>query len=94
MIKVWMHSMFLSGSTKHVSDLSLNTDSDISLGELLARVCEGDEKLLFKLVDEQRNLRAHVNVFIGSTNSKNLNGIDTIVSRSDEVSVFPALSGG
>jgi len=84
--------MFLEGSTKDGSGLQLNVD--VTLMELLKAFCDGDEKLYFKLIDEQKNIRPHVNIFIGSTNCRNLNGIDSIVSRNDEVSVFPSLSGG
>ncbi|NNE98894.1 MAG: hypothetical protein HKN25_07725 [Pyrinomonadaceae bacterium] len=94
MIKVWMHQMFLAGSKKADSDLGLETDSELSLGQLLEEVCEGDEALLFKLMDEQKNLRPHVNIFIGTKNCRGLGGIDSNVSSGDEVSIFPSLSGG
>ena len=94
MITVWMHKMFLEGSPKDESDLSLETEDKITLYELLDRVCGGDETLRFKLLDEQKNLRPHVNIFIGTKNCRNLDGIETAVSPNDEVSVFPSLSGG
>ena len=86
--------MFLTGSAKSARDLCLETDSKISLHHLLQRVCEGDEALLFKLIDEQKNLRPHVNIFIGTKNCRGLGGIESPVSTNDEVSVFPSLSGG
>ncbi len=86
--------MFLEGTTKNGSDLNFETDSELTLYELLDEVCKGDETLRFKLLDEQKNLRPHVNVFIGARNSRFLEGIETNVSPGDEVSVFPSLSGG
>ncbi len=86
--------MFLRDSGKEESDLSLDAESKISLYELLERVCEGNEVLRFKLLDEQKNLRTHVNIFIGSRNCRNLDGLQTPVAPDDEVSVFPSLSGG
>ena len=94
MIKIWMHSMFLEGSTREESSLQFESDSEIRLCDLLNKFCKDDENLYFKLVDEQKNLRPHVNIFIGSTNCRNLKGIDSIVTKNDEVSVFPSLSGG
>lgn len=86
--------MFLKDSNKHESDLCYEPDRDISLYELLDFICDGDENLFFKLIDEQRNLRSHVNIFIGSRNCRDLDGIDSRLSGSADVSVFPALSGG
>ncbi|MCB1024326.1 MAG: MoaD/ThiS family protein [Acidobacteria bacterium] len=94
MIKVWMHQMFLRDSAKADSDLRLETEKEITLYELLDRVCEGDDTLRFRLLDEQKNLRPHVNIFIGSRNSRHLDGIESLVSANDEVSIFPSLSGG
>ncbi len=86
--------MFRADSTKEETELRLETDSEISVYELLDKLCQGDENLFFKLVDEEKNLRPHVNIFIGSKNCRNLDGIDSMVAENDEVSVFPALSGG
>ncbi len=86
--------MFRADSTKEETELRLETDSQISVYELLDKLCQGDENLFFKLVDEEKNLRPHVNIFIGSKNCRNLDGIDSMVAENDEVSVFPALSGG
>lgn len=86
--------MFLADSEKANSDLVLETDSEIKLQTLLEKVCDGDEALLFKLIDEQKNLRPHVNIFIGNQNCRKLKGIETSISPQDEVTVFPSLSGG
>ncbi len=86
--------MFLGDSSKTESDLKFETESEVTLLDLLEKICEGDERLLFKLIDEQKNLRLHVNVFIGEKNCRKLNGVNTAISSNDEVSVFPSLSGG
>jgi molybdopterin converting factor small subunit len=94
MIKVWMHSMFVKDSALQESDFSFRSDSPTKLFDVLESVCGEDEALFFKFIDEQENLRPHVAVFIGSTNCRNLKGINSFVSPNDEISVFPALSGG
>lgn len=86
--------MFLADSVKTEADLSLETEAAVTLRELFERLCEGDQVLLFKLIDEQKKLRPHVNIFVGTKNCRGLEGIDTPVSNDDKVSVFPSLSGG
>jgi molybdopterin converting factor small subunit len=44
--------------------------------------------------DEGGILRRHVNVFIGSDNARDLDGVDTVVPEGVEVAVLPAVSGG
>ena len=44
--------------------------------------------------NEQRELRVHVNVFVGEENIRALAGADTKVQAGDEVSIIPAISGG
>ena len=44
--------------------------------------------------DESGALRRHVNVFVGSDNAKDLDGLDTPVRDGAEVSVLAAVSGG
>jgi sulfur-carrier protein len=44
--------------------------------------------------DESGALRRHVNVFVGSDNAKDLEGLDTPVLEGTEVSVLAAVSGG
>jgi len=94
MITIWMHKMFLGDSFKSESDFRYETESAVTLLYLLEKICEGDERLLFKLIDEQKNLRPHINIFIGDRNCRKINGIQSTVSARDEVSVFPSLSGG
>mgnify|MGYP000032366310 CR=1 FL=1 len=86
--------MFLADSEKKISDIRFEADSKISILNLVEKICEGEERLLFKFIDEQKTLRPHVNIFVGTRNCRKLNGLDTYVSAGDEVSVFPSLSGG
>jgi molybdopterin synthase sulfur carrier subunit len=44
--------------------------------------------------DESGALRRHVNVFVGTDNAKDLEGLDTPVAEGTEVSVLAAVSGG
>lgn len=44
--------------------------------------------------DEQGRLRAHVNVFVGPENIRDLDGLATQVAGGAEVTILPAVSGG
>ena len=47
-----------------------------------------------RLRDEVGSVRRHVNVFVGSDNARDLDGMATVVPDGTEVSVLPAVSGG
>ena len=44
--------------------------------------------------DETGALRRHLNVFVNSDNIRDLDGIDTMLSPGDVVTILPAVSGG
>jgi sulfur-carrier protein len=44
--------------------------------------------------DETGTLRPHLNVFVNSDNIRDLDGIDTVLSPGDVVTILPAVSGG
>jgi molybdopterin converting factor small subunit len=44
--------------------------------------------------DEQGALRRHVNVFVGTTNVRDLDEQATALGDGDEVAILPAVSGG
>ena len=47
-----------------------------------------------RVCDEAGTLRRHVNVFVGTDNSRDLDDVDTVVPAGTEVAVLPAISGG
>ncbi|MDR2772320.1 MAG: MoaD/ThiS family protein [Elusimicrobiota bacterium] len=46
------------------------------------------------LYDEKGVLRAFINIFVGETNIKNLQGLDTPLKDGDTVMLVPAIAGG
>ena len=48
----------------------------------------------FYVVDEQKRLRKHVNVFIGDVMVKDRETLSDTVTTSDEIYIMQALSGG
>jgi len=47
-----------------------------------------------RLLDEDGELRRHVNVFVGDQDVRHLAGLDTEVGAHDTVSIVPAVAGG
>ena len=47
-----------------------------------------------RIRDEQGRPRPHVNLFVGSDNVRDRDGLATLISDGQELSVIPAVSGG
>lgn len=47
-----------------------------------------------RIRDEQGRMRAHVNLFVGSDNIRDLDGLATPLPAGEVLSVIPAVSGG
>jgi molybdopterin synthase sulfur carrier subunit len=59
--------------------------------EALWVVCPG---LRDRVVTEQREIREHVNVFVGVENVRYTGGLETPLADGAEISIFQAVSGG
>ena len=56
---------------------------------------ERSQSALYRnLCDETGAVRRHLNVFVNSDNVRDLNGIDTMLTPGDVVTILPAVSGG
>ncbi|MHB1987330.1 MAG: ubiquitin-like small modifier protein 1 [Acidimicrobiales bacterium] len=47
-----------------------------------------------RLLDEQGQLRRHVNVFVADEDVRYLDGLDTTIADGETVSIVPAVAGG
>lgn len=47
-----------------------------------------------RIRDEHGRTRGHVNLFLGSDNVRDRNGLATPISPGEELSIIPAVSGG
>ena len=52
------------------------------------------EELLARILDDAGELRTFVNLFLGSKNISQLEGLDTPVANGDVLSNLPAVAGG
>jgi len=50
--------------------------------------------LLDKVLDERGEVRQFVNVFLGESDLRQLDGLDTRLSQGDVLSIIPAVAGG
>ena len=66
----------------------------VTVAVLLDRLAAAHPDLGPRVRDEQGRLRAHVNVFVGADNIRDLDGVETEVAGGAEVTVLPAVSGG
>ena len=93
MPQIWIHSIFLKDTDRSPeSDLEISAEKP--LRDVLVEMTGGDERILLRIIDETGQLRPHVAVFIGFENCRDREGLLTPVRPGDEISVFPALSGG
>jgi sulfur-carrier protein len=65
-----------------------------TVGALLDHLATTLPDLERRVRDEQRRLRRHVNVFLGTENVRDLGEQATPVAAGDEVAIIPAVSGG
>ena len=64
-----------------------------SVGELLDALRKQRPSLRDRVLTEQGEIRRHVNIFIGSSDIKRLDGLRTPLTD-DELHIFNAVSGG
>jgi len=77
-----------------IVEISLPLDVRMTVGEaivMLGRDCPGVRQ---RVLDEQNNIRRHVNVFVDGENVRFANGGATQVTNDSEVRIYPAISGG
>ena len=65
-----------------------------TVGALLDHLAAVHPDLERRVRDEQRRLRRHVNLFVGTENVRDLGEQGTPVAGGDEVAIIPAVSGG
>jgi len=73
--------------------LTLDTASR-NVRDLLADLWRQYPALRDRVVDEQSEVRQHINIFVGEDAIRHASGLDTPVSQNDEIMIVPAVSGG
>jgi sulfur-carrier protein len=81
-------------SGREVVELQLPSSSFMTAGEVIETIARELPGLRNRVLDEQGELRRHVNIFIDGENARFLGGLSAPVSGDSEVWIHPALSGG
>jgi molybdopterin converting factor small subunit len=89
-------TVYLSGHLKSltggVTEFALNGDV-ATVGDALDKIWQQHPVLRDRILNEQGEIRRHVNIFVGSNDVKRLNGLQTTVNAGD-IHIFNAVSGG
>jgi MoaD family protein len=84
---------YLAEFAKGQTALTLDTTSR-NVRDLLADLWRHYPALRDRVVDEQSEVRQHINIFVGEDAIRHASGLDTPVSHDDEIMIVPAVSGG
>ena len=77
-----------------IVELPLPLDTRMTIGEAIVMLGRDYPGIRQRVLDDQNNIRAHVNVFVDGENVRFVNGGATQVTNSSEVRIYPAISGG
>jgi molybdopterin converting factor small subunit len=91
-IRVELPNVLCSQPTDHPS-LLLEGSYD-TVGDALSALATQSPNAIDKIVDEQGELRRHVNIFLNDENIRFLDGLRTTVPKNATIFVLAAVSGG
>ena len=77
-----------------IVELSLPLDMRMTVGEAIVMLGRDYPGIRQRVLDDQNNIRRHVNVFVDGENVRFANGGETQVTNDSEVRIYPAISGG
>ena len=78
---------------REVIELQLSSAS-VPVADVLAALAQDFPGLRDRVLNEQGELRRHVNIFIDGENARALGGLSAPVDADSEIWIHPALSGG
>ena len=84
---------FLSDFTNGRSEIPVNS-SPATVGEALNELWQLHVGLRDRVVNEQGQLRPHVNIFVDGENIRREQLLDTPLSAQTEITILPSVSGG
>lgn len=84
---------FLTDFTDGRSQIVLDS-SAATVGEALAGLWQQHLGLRDRVLNEQGNLRPHVNIFVDDENVRHKQMLDTKLPADCEITILPAVSGG
>ena len=79
---------------KEIIEMSLPLDMRMTIVEAVEMLGRDYPAIRQRVLDDQGNIRRHVNVFVNGENVRFVQGDLTQVTHDSEVRIYPALSGG
>lgn len=90
-------SFSIPGPLRCLTDGQSQVDVDSAgstLGDALDALFAACPGIQDRVLTEQREIRQHVNIFVGNDEARTLGGLATPVVDGVEISILPAISGG
>lgn len=78
--------------TNGVTEVELESAADVS--GVVGALDSSFPGIGRKIVDDQGRIRPHVNVFVNSENSRDLNSEKTKIRDGDTIHILPSVAGG
>ena len=79
---------------KEIVEVPLARDTMVTVADVFTMLARDYPGIRQRVLDDQGNLRRHVNVFVDGENVRYSAGLDTKMGPDAEVVILPALSGG
>lgn len=83
----------LFGGLRKTAGSSQVEGSGVTIREVLEHICIQNEPLR-KSIFDGRELHPHVRVILNGHDSELLQGLETPVSKDDQIAIFPPIAGG
>ena len=90
-------TVYLTGHLKSYTGGETETRLDdklTSVGSVLDSLWRRYPALRDRILTEQGEIRQHVNIFYDGRDVKKLHGLSTAITRTEEIHIFNAVSGG
>jgi sulfur-carrier protein len=90
-------SFWIPGPLRSMTSGRSHVDVDTSGGTLqdaLERLFAAYPGIRDRVLTERREIRQHVNVFVGKKEARTIDGLATPLANGTEISIIPAISGG
>jgi molybdopterin converting factor small subunit len=77
-----------------VERVDVDVAGEPTVGTVLAALEANHPALRRRLTDDQGAVRRHVNIYVGSDDIRDLDGLDTTLTDGDELLILPSIAGG
>ncbi len=77
-----------------VKEIAVNLEVGDTVGSVLDKLVAYHPALGEHILDKEGNLEAYINVFVSGRSMRFLDGLDTSLSESDVLAIFPPVAGG